>query len=59
MKRTDLIRELLKAGCYLKRHGKKHDIYVNPFNGRQSPVPRHTEVKESLARLIKEQLGIN
>ncbi|HAO20085.1 MAG TPA: addiction module toxin, HicA family, partial [Desulfobacteraceae bacterium] len=28
MKRGNLIRELEKTGCYLKRHGKKHDIYV-------------------------------
>jgi hypothetical protein len=45
-------------GCYLKRHGKKHDIYINPINGKQSPVPRHPEIKESLCRLIKKQLEI-
>lgn len=59
MKRGNLIRELVKAGCYLKRHGKKHDIYANPINGKQSPVPRHPEVKESLVKLIKEQLDLN
>ena len=26
MKRRELIRELVDAGCYLNRHGKKHDI---------------------------------
>jgi mRNA interferase HicA len=45
-------------GCYLKLHGKKHDIYINPINRKQSPVPRHPEIKESLCRLIKKQLGI-
>jgi predicted RNase H-like HicB family nuclease len=30
VKRGNLIRELEKAGCYLKRHGKKHDIYSTP-----------------------------
>lgn len=58
MKRGHLIRELMVAGCYLKRHGKKHDLYANPRNGRQAPVPRHSEVKESLVQLIREQLGI-
>jgi predicted RNA binding protein YcfA (HicA-like mRNA interferase family) len=53
-----LIRELVKSGCYLKRHGGKHDIYANPTNGRQAPVPRHHEIKESLVRLIKKQLEI-
>jgi mRNA interferase HicA len=58
VKRENLIRELEKAGCYLKRHGKKHDIYANPLNGKQSPVPRHSEIKETLIKLIKEQLDI-
>lgn len=56
MKRNALIRELVKSGCYLKRHGNKHDIYANPKNGRQVPVPRHSEIKDSLVRLIKKQL---
>ena len=40
MKRQALIRELTAAGCVLQRHGKRHDIYRNPANGRQAPVPR-------------------
>ena len=59
MKRKDLIRELAQAGCYLKRHGKRHDIYINPNNGKISPVPRHVEVKNTLCMLIKKQLGID
>jgi predicted RNA binding protein YcfA (HicA-like mRNA interferase family) len=58
VKRSALIRELVKSGCYLKRHGGKHDIYANPTNGRQAPVPRHHKIKESLVRLIKKQLEI-
>ena len=58
MKRRKLIKELVNAGCYLKRHGNKHDIYVNPQNGRKAPVPRHSEIKESLCELIKKQLGL-
>nr|VFJ50747.1 MAG: hypothetical protein BECKFW1821A_GA0114235_102830 [Candidatus Kentron sp. FW]VFJ52846.1 MAG: hypothetical protein BECKFW1821B_GA0114236_101321 [Candidatus Kentron sp. FW] len=34
MKRGNFIRELVDARCYLKRHGKKHDIYANPVNGK-------------------------
>lgn len=52
MKRRDFIRELEEAGCVLKRHGSRHDIYSNPANGRQAPVPRHREIKDSLCRLI-------
>ena len=58
MKRRDFIRELIQAGCYLDRHGKKHDLYVNPKNGRKAPVPRHAEIKNSLCELIREQLGL-
>ena len=58
MKRRQLIRELIKAGCYLKRPGKKHDIYTNPKNGRKAPIPRHPEIKDSLCELIRKQLGL-
>ncbi|PIU68954.1 MAG: addiction module toxin, HicA family [Armatimonadetes bacterium CG07_land_8_20_14_0_80_40_9] len=58
MKRSKLIRELVNEGCYLKRHGKKHDLYVNPKNSRKTPIPRHSEIKESLCELIKRQLGL-
>ncbi|RKY40189.1 MAG: addiction module toxin, HicA family [Candidatus Omnitrophota bacterium] len=58
MKRKEFIKELVKAGCYLKRHGSKHDIYINPKNGRKAPVPRHAEIKNTLVKLIKKQLGL-
>jgi mRNA interferase HicA len=56
MKRSELIRFLVGQGCYLKRHGKRHDIYANPATGRQAPVPRHKQIKESLVKLIEKQL---
>lgn len=58
MKRAVLIKELVKNGCYLKRHGSRHDIYTNPRNGKHAPVPRHSEIKDSLVKLIKKQLVI-
>ncbi|MGH8628642.1 MAG: type II toxin-antitoxin system HicA family toxin [Gammaproteobacteria bacterium] len=58
MKRGELIQALVAAGCCLKRHGKKHDIYANPNNGRQAPIPRHAEIKDSLCELIRKQLGL-
>ncbi len=58
MKRQQLIQELEQKGCTFKRHGKRHDIYLNPANGRTAPVPRHSEIKETLCRLIRRQLGI-
>ncbi|MBW8050706.1 MAG: addiction module toxin, HicA family [Cytophagales bacterium] len=58
MKRGNFIRELVKKECYLKRHGTKHDLYVNAINGKKSYVPRHPEIKETLCRIIRKQLGI-
>jgi len=59
LKRGDLVRELVAAGCRLDRHGGRHDVYLNPRNGRKAPVPRHQEIPESLCRLIRKQLGLS
>ncbi len=58
MKRDELVRSLVKRGCYLHRHGSRHDIYANPRNGRKAPIPRHAEIKDSLIKLIEKQLGL-
>ena len=58
MNRRELIRELTRQGCYLERHGSRHDLYVNPKTGQKAPLPRHNEIKNSLAELIRRQLGL-
>ncbi len=58
MKRHEFIRELVKNGCFLKRHGSNHDIYMNPHNGKKAPIPRHPEIKNTLCELIRKQLGL-
>jgi mRNA interferase HicA len=58
MKRKELIRLLSEAGCLLHRHGSRHDIYLNPENGKKQPVPRHGEIEDTLARHIKQHLGL-
>ncbi len=52
MKRIDLIRILEQKGCVLIRHGAKHDWYLNANLKIAQPIPRHREIKESLARHI-------
>ena len=59
MKRGNFIKELIRQGCYLYRHGKKHDIYINQNNGRKAPIPRHSEIKENLCKIIRVQLGLS
>jgi hypothetical protein len=57
VKRVDLIKAIEGLGCEFIRHGKKHDWYRNPLTGVSQPVPRHREIKESLARHILKMLG--
>ena len=47
---------LRMAGCYLKREGASHALWINPKNGVTEAVPRHTEIKEPLARKILRNL---
>nr|VFK62035.1 MAG: hypothetical protein BECKUNK1418G_GA0071005_102119 [Candidatus Kentron sp. UNK]VFK70352.1 MAG: hypothetical protein BECKUNK1418H_GA0071006_102719 [Candidatus Kentron sp. UNK] len=42
MKKMDLERRL-RAGCYLKREGASHAVWINPKTGEQENVPRHKE----------------
>ncbi|NGZ10238.1 MAG: type II toxin-antitoxin system HicA family toxin [Nitrospira sp. LK70] len=59
MKRREFIRHLEQAGCILTRTKGGHDMYHNPATGRSTPVPRHTEIDNSLCKLIRKQLGLN
>jgi hypothetical protein len=58
MKRRDLVRHLLRNGCTLDRKGAKHSIYRNATNGRCAAVPRHREVKNTVANAICDELEI-
>ncbi len=56
MKRKELERLLRIAGCYLKREGHSHSLWINPKTGVVEAVPRHAEIKEPLARKILKSL---
>jgi len=56
MKRKDLEKMLRLAGCYLKREGNAHSLWINPKTGVVEAVPRHTEIKEPLAKKILKSL---
>ena len=57
MKRRDLERKLRIAGCYMKREGSSHSLWVNPKTGTIEAVPRHTEIKEPLAKKILKNMN--
>jgi len=56
MKRRELEKRLRHAGCYLKREGGSHSLWINPKTGIVEAVPRHAEVKEPLAWKILRSL---
>lgn len=56
MKRKDSEKKLRQAGCYLKREGGSHSLWINPATGIVEAVPRHTEIKEFLAQKILKSL---
>jgi mRNA interferase HicA len=58
LKRRDLIKLLEENGCVFLRHGGRHDIYLNPITAKTQGIPRHTEVKESVAKNILIELGV-
>lgn len=56
MKRRDLVKLLEKNGWRLVRNGGGHDIYTN--GEAVESIPRHTEVKEILAKSIIRRNGL-
>lgn len=56
MKRRDLVRLLEKNGWWLDRNGGGHDIYTD--GKTKESIPRHTEVKENLAKSIIRRNGL-
>jgi len=57
MKRADLERKLRIAGCYLKRQGGSHSLWINPKTGVIEAIPRHKEIKGPLAKKILKALN--
>jgi hypothetical protein len=52
VKRTELIQKITALGAALERHGAKHDWYVKKETNTGQAVPKHHEIKETIARLI-------
>ena len=57
MKRSALLRHLRKHGCFLKREGGEHSLWLGP-SGRLEAIPRHNEIPDKLARKICCTLGV-
>jgi mRNA interferase HicA len=57
MKRRQLEKRLRIAGCFLKREDSSHSLWINPKTGIIEAIPRHTEIKEPLAKKILKSLN--
>ncbi|WP_010256991.1 type II toxin-antitoxin system HicA family toxin [Treponema primitia] len=57
MKRVDLIKVITNNGAVFVRHGGGHDVYKQPKTGKQDAIPRHTEIKEYVAKSIIKNLS--
>lgn len=58
MRRHQLLKHLRRNGCVLKREGASHSLWCNPMTGETEAVPRHTEIKNILARKICRGLSV-
>lgn len=58
MKRRQLVKHLRRQGCEVLREGARHTLFINPANEKRVPVPRHVEIKNTIAREICKQLEI-
>ena len=57
MKRSELIKRLREAGCFLSRQGANHEKWTNPVTGKSQFVPRHAkEVATGTAKAILKDL---
>jgi len=60
MKTKELAKLARKNGCYIKRHGAEHDIWINPKTGNTAAIPRHQskELATGTAQTIIKNLGL-
>lgn len=59
MKQSDLCKRLREAGCFIYRHGARHDIWESPITGLRWPVPRHgaKEIPTGTLKSIEEKVA--
>ncbi len=60
MKVSQLLKVLEKDGWFLRKHGKKHDLYVHPTKEGVLIIPRHpgSELKKGTEESILKAAGL-
>ena len=56
--REALLKHLRRNGCFLKREGRSHSLWINPATGQMEAVPRHNEISDLLAKKICRRLSV-
>ncbi len=59
MKRNEFTTYLRSQGCQLLREGAKHSWWINPALNKRSAIPRHSEIKDIVAKKICKDLGVS
>lgn len=61
MKKSELIKILKDAGCYLDSEGSRHENWYSPITGQHFTLPRHNakEIATGTLKSILKQSGIN
>jgi mRNA interferase HicA len=59
MKKKELLKYLSNQGCALLREGGRHSWWHNPALNKRSAIPRHSEIKDILARKICKDPGVD
>lgn len=57
MKRKEFLKYLNTKGCVLVREGGKHSWWINPAQNKRSAVPRHSEIRDNLAKKSAKTWG--
>lgn len=59
MRLNELLKLLSSNGCYLVKHGKKHDRWYSPKTGKKMTIPRHAkEIPTGTADNILKDAGL-
>jgi predicted RNA binding protein YcfA (HicA-like mRNA interferase family) len=58
LKRSELVRHLKEQGCQDIRQGGRHEVWLNPANGKTTAVPRHEEIATGTALAICRTLEV-
>lgn len=60
MKTSELKKMLRAGGCYLVKHGGRHDHWFSPMTGKTFAVPRHDsqEIPKGTAMSIRKRAGV-